>query len=100
MFNIEFKTKRAERQVFLDNGEMPIVRGWYIPELKRSHCDMSAARQCRKFGGYANSNIFEGMMRKAVAAKYGDFIRVTDLIEGQDYKAGFLDTITLTIGEE
>lgn len=91
--NITFKAKLDERQKFIGDDIM-LVKGYYIPKIKRSHCDMAAARASKKYGAYANSDMFERIVQRDVAAKYGDFIAL-------DYaavvKRGFLDEITLTL---
>ena len=37
-----------------------------VPEIKRSHCDMHAFRTSQRFGGYANSDMFLGMLKRAM----------------------------------
>ena len=47
---IRFRTK-----VLTDSDGIRYVK---IPTLKKSHCDMAYFRRHRKFGSYANSNLF------------------------------------------
>jgi hypothetical protein len=35
-----------------------------IPALTRSHCDMGAFRQHKKYGGFANSDMFPAMLKR------------------------------------
>jgi len=91
---ITFKAKQGERQIFKDDGSMPIVRGYYIPKITRKHCDMSEARQHPKYSGLANSDLFERIIDRDVKAKYGDFIT---LDAAKIAQAGFLDTIILDV---
>jgi hypothetical protein len=35
-----------------------------VPALDRKHCDMHAFRTHPKFGGYANSDLFVGMLKR------------------------------------
>ena len=35
-----------------------------VPELKRSHVDMGAARLHPRYGSYANSDLFPGMLKR------------------------------------
>lgn len=35
-----------------------------VPELKRSHCDMNWFRRSRRFGSYANSDLFLSMLKR------------------------------------
>lgn len=48
-------------------GEIPRLRV-KVPALARSHCDMNAMRSSRRFGGYANSDLFAALLARAVAA--------------------------------
>jgi hypothetical protein len=38
-----------------------------VPKLTRSHCDMHAFRMHKRFGSYANSDLFQSMLTRAVA---------------------------------
>mgnify|MGYP000919456279 CR=1 FL=1 len=62
MATISFKTK-AVAELNADGSETGnlII---YVPEFKRSHCDMNAFRQHRKYGAYANSDLFLGMLKR------------------------------------
>jgi len=57
MMTIKFRTKLK------DVDGRPAV---FVPELKRSHCDMPAFRKSRRFGGYANSGLFLGLLHRTV----------------------------------
>lgn len=35
-----------------------------VPELDRKHCDMRAFRSHPKYRGYANSDLFKGMLKR------------------------------------
>lgn len=39
-----------------------------VPTITRNHCDMPAFRTSRKFGGYANSDIFPAMLARELKA--------------------------------
>lgn len=43
-----------------------------IPKLTRSHCDMAAFRQHSKYGGYANSDMFIGMLSHIRGEVFGN----------------------------
>lgn len=94
MVTILFKTKQSERQIFNADGSMPVVRGYYIPKIMNSHINMNEARNDKKYGSYANSDLFLNMARRAVSEKYGDFI---PLDNAHIVKSGFLDTIAIAI---
>jgi hypothetical protein len=65
---ITFKSKVSE--VCNANGS-PVYRYVPVPQFKRSHCDMQAFRNHPRLGGYANSDLFPGMLariRKEIVA--------------------------------
>ncbi len=78
-----------------------------VPNLERRHvADMGAARQSRKFGGYANSDMFPSMIRRAAESAgcrdYGNGAMRVDLqkplpesIHVDD--SGFLATVTIDV---
>lgn len=37
-----------------------------IPKITRAHCDMAAFRAHPKFGGYANSDLFPSIIKRAL----------------------------------
>ena len=41
-----------------------------IPAITRKHCDMAAARASKRFGMYANSDMFESMVRGLLRKQY------------------------------
>lgn len=43
-----------------------------VPTFDRKHCDMHAFRQHHKFGAYANSDLFRGMLNRIRSDKFGD----------------------------
>ncbi len=94
MVTITFKTKQDERQIFKDDGSMPVVRGYYIPKINHTHINMAMARSDKKYSAFANSDLFLAMARRAVSEKYGDFIQLDN---ANIVKSGFLDTIEITI---
>ena len=61
MARIEFRAKPVD--VFNVDGSLA-YRYIPVPALTRSHCDMNAFRQHPKYGGYANSDLFPGMLRR------------------------------------
>ena len=42
-----------------------------VPELTRQHCDMGAFRIHPKYGPYANSDLFPGMLRRIRESTFG-----------------------------
>lgn len=71
-----------------------------VPELKRSHCDMTAFRNHPKFGSYANSDLFPAMLarirREIVAGGLG--LRLDQLPDNVQVDATkLLAEITITV---
>ena len=61
MARIEFKAK----PVVVYNVDDTVAYTYIpVPAFTRAHCDMGAFRQHRKFGSYANSDMFLGMLRR------------------------------------
>ena len=47
-----------------------------VPSLDRKHCDMSAFRSHPKYGAYANSDLFLGMLNRIKVATFGESSRL------------------------
>lgn len=72
--------------------------GVKVPEIKRHHCDMAAFRNSRKFGAYANSDMFPAMINRAVKEAVGNkqYLNVDRPPEGVEIDAkGFLAVVTI-----
>lgn len=59
MAQIKFKTKLKSMYIVGGTFDYDYVQ---VPEFKRSHCDMQAFRSHSKYGAYANSDLFLGML--------------------------------------
>ena len=57
-------TFRTKVQTMHDMDDTPLYDYIAVPEFKRSHVDMAAARNHPKYGGYANSDLFPGMLAR------------------------------------
>ena len=69
-----------------------------VPELKSSHADRDAFRRSRRFGAYANSDLFESMIRRAAReAGVGLCLRLDRLPPAVTVAPGFLATVTITV---
>lgn len=70
-----------------------------LPVLARRHCDMNAARQHPRYGAYANSDLFPGMLRHIRAGVLDGAPRlyVDQLPDNVTIEPGFLDTVTITV---
>ena len=61
MAQIRFKGKI---QTVYNMDESVCYQYIQVPELDRKHCDMNAFRQHAKYGSYANSDLFKGMLKR------------------------------------
>lgn len=73
-----------------------------VPEIKRHHCDMHAFRISRRFGKYANSDLFLGMI--AGELKRSGIPKRIDLSEPLPPSvfvdtSGFLAEVTIVLGD-
>ena len=64
MLTVSFKAK--PETIYNVDGSVAFVRV-KVPELTRKHCNIDAFRRSRKFGGFANSDLFPAMLNRAVA---------------------------------
>lgn len=69
-----------------------------VPTLGRHHCDMNAFRQHRKYGGFANSDLFTGMLKRIRSEVTGDKIRLDAIPENVTVDvSNFLATVTFNV---
>ena len=97
MATITFKGKVREAR-YVD-GELA-YRFVAVPELKRQHCDMAAFRQHAKYGDYANSDLFPGMLRRIRHGLFGDngLLKLDSVPDGVAVDAsGFLAVVTIEV---
>jgi len=97
MATIQFKAKVQECMNVDGSLAYKFVR---VPEFKRLHCDMHAFRTHPKYGAYANSDLFLGMLktiRQQFVNSYG-YMRLDALPSGiiADHSA-FLSTFTIEV---
>lgn len=89
--------------VYNSNGDGGIAwRELQVPTLKRNHCDMDAFRRHPKFGGFANSNLFPGMLAKIrrdiTGNRDGGWLRLDRLPDNVTVdESGFLAKVTITV---
>ena len=69
-----------------------------VPALTRNHCDMAYFRQHPKFGSYANSDLFLGLLKRQTK-HIGNYIRLDrELPEGVTVDtSGFLARVDIQI---
>lgn len=95
MATIRFKAKTW----FLRTGDKRISCVT-VPELKRSHCDMAAFRDHPRYGSYANSDLFPGMLRRIRENTVGETgtLRLDCLPQNISADtSGFLAVVTITV---
>lgn len=98
MAKIVFKAK--PRDVWNATGEHVEFQTIPIPVFKRSHCDMPAFRSHKKFGGFANSDMFPAMLARIRRDIGGPAacLRLDRLPEGVTVDlSGFLATVTIDV---
>lgn len=68
MATVKFKAKVQAMR----NGDGSVAYEYIqVPELDRKHCDMPAFRTHPKYGAYANSDLFKGMLKRIRAEVFG-----------------------------
>lgn len=94
MATITFRAK-VEHIHWMDGTIQHIIR---VPKLTRHHCDMTGFRNHPKYGMYANSDLFPGMLAKIREGMTGGIIDITHIPEGVTVDAaGFLATVTMDV---
>jgi hypothetical protein len=94
---IEFK---AKVQTMHDMDDTPLYDYVAVPEFKRSHVDMNAARQHAKYGSYANSDLFPGMLARIRKDLLNGraFLRLSDLPPNVTIDtSGFLARVSIEV---
>jgi hypothetical protein len=96
MPNITFKAKIET----IYNADDTVAWQWVkVPAIERRHCDMAAFRTDAKFGGYANSDLFTSMLKRALKeAGVQQHIKLHDLPANVTIDdSGFLARVTISI---
>lgn len=96
MATITFKAKKQK----MGNMDGTLAYEYVsFPILDRKHCDMQEFRQHTKYGPYANSDLFKGMLagiRKDLLK--GEFLRLDTLPSNVSLDdSGFLAVITIKV---
>jgi len=98
MAKITFKGK-VEQVYNMD--DTPAFLRIKVPEFKRSHCDMAAFRKHPKYGGFANSDLFAGILariRRNTFGQYSDYLRLDQVPEGVNVDASdFLAIVSFEV---
>ena len=96
MPNVQFKAKVQTVYNMDDSIAYQYIK---VPALTRSHCDMHQFRTDRKFGSYANSDMFPSMLARAVKViVLRDIIRLDSIPAGVLVDtSGFLANVTIAV---
>ena len=70
-----------------------------VPELDRKHCDIAAFRNHAKYGAYANSDLFMGMLKSIKQSTFrGNELKLNSIPEGVSIDtSGFLAVVTFEV---
>lgn len=96
MATIQFKGKIEHLTYFDDTPAYSRIK---IPKLERRHCDMTAFRQHHKYGSYANSDLFPGMLARIKADTFGsDYLRLDRIPDNVTVDtSGFLAKVSFEV---
>ena len=92
-------TFKAKIQTMYDMDDNPLYGYIVVPEFKKSHCNMQEFSLHSKYGAYANSDLFIGMLKRIRKDLLNDnaFLRLDCLPDSVSVEKGFLSTITITV---
>lgn len=97
MATIQFKRK-TEKVYNMDDSIA--YEGFKIPRIRKMHCDMNAFRSHAKYGSYANSDMFEGMIARKMKELFpSGYIKLSDELP-ENVKintSGFLAVVTIEV---
>jgi hypothetical protein len=94
MARIQFKAK--PETIYNIDDSVAYVR-IQVPKLERRHCDMDAFRRHPRYGSYANSDLFSGILAKMRRDFFGitGVLRLDRIPDGvQVDTSGFLAVVT------
>lgn len=93
---IQFKAK--QRTVHNMDNSIHYVK-IDVPKITRNHCDMHAFRVSRRFGGYANSDLFLGMIRGELKRLgIGEIVKLDNVPDSMTVDGtGFLSVVTILV---
>ena len=57
-------TFKAKIKTIYNHDDIPDYDIVMVPKFKKHHCDMNAFRSHPKYGSYANSDLFEGILAR------------------------------------
>lgn len=95
---MQIKFKAKPETLHSMEGE-PLYQFIVVPTFTRKHVDMAAARQHPRYGAYANSDLFLGMLRRIRSELLGGlaYLRLDKLPDNVTVTPGFLHTVTIEV---
>ena len=95
MATIKFKAKI--KTVYSVHGDV-LYTYLKVPVFNIRHCDMPAFRQHKKYGSYANSTLFPGMLSR-IRNEYfpRGVLRLDNIPDGVEVASGFLTTVEINV---
>lgn len=99
MADIQFKTKVKTAYNADDTVAFRFID---IPKITRNHCDMAKFRNSRKYGHYANSDLFPAMLG-GIMAELGlrEWVKVGELPDCVSIDtSGFLAVVSINVPME
>ena len=96
MAKIQFKAKVEK----IYSSDIVAYSRIKIPELGRNHCDMAAFRSHSKYGSYANSDLFAGILKRIRSELFQgkEYIRLDSIPESVSVDtAGFLAVVSFNV---
>jgi hypothetical protein len=95
MPNIQFKAK-VEKIYNMDNTLA--YERIKVPAITHNHCDMAAFRSHADFGGFANSDLFSNMIKRALSKQeVPAYIKLDSLPDCVTVEHGFLAKVTISL---
>ena len=95
MANITIKAKKFTVYNMDDTVAYTAVK---IPRIKTNHCDMNAMRSHKRFGSYANSNMFEAMINAHVKALgLPEILKLDNVPDFINVKDGFFTVVSFEV---
>ena len=98
MLTITFTVKM--KPVYFVDGSLA-WEGAPLPKKLASYADRDAFRQSRRFGAYANSDLFESILQREVKRLgVSSYLKLGQLPECVTVETAFMSTVTIAIPDQ
>lgn len=89
---------QAKLETVWNLDDTPAYQCVKVPTLDRKHCDMPAFRKHPRFGSYANSDLFRGILARIKRERLGEYIRLDRVPDGVTIDtSGFLVRVSIEV---